>query len=173
MWKERRYEVDNPGPWRDMDRFIPHIDILKMNNYEICQMTGLDDYLDALANLESRANRLNKDLVTVVTLGAEGSLIAYNDAGARKVVKLGTIPTEVIDTIGGGDTYAAGFLAEYSRSRDPIAAGRYAAAASSLVCEVAGPLKEAQPEKVQAKIKIAKQMLEPVEVELEIRKQEV
>ena len=74
----------------------------------------------------------------------------------------------VIDTIGGGDTYAAGFLAEYSRSRDPIAAGRYATAASSLVCEVAGPLKEAQPEKVQEKISIAKQVLQPEPVDLTV-----
>ncbi len=168
LWKERKYEVDNPGPWKEMDQFIPHINILKMNNYEICQMTGLENYMDALADLENRANRLNKDLVTVVTLGAAGSLIAYNDAGVRKVMKMGTIPTNVIDTIGGGDTYAAGFLAEYSRSRDPIAAGRYATAASSLVCEVAGPLKEAQTEKVQEKIATAKQVLNPEPIDLSI-----
>ncbi len=161
MWKERQYEVDNPGPWRDMEQFIPHMDILKMNNYEICQMTGKDDHLQALADLETTVKHLNPNLVVVVTLGGEGSIICYGDASDRQIVSLPTISTDVVDTIGGGDTYAAGFLAEYSRSRDAVEAGRYAAAAASLVCEVEGPLKVAPREAVEQKIQLARKELEP------------
>ena len=67
---------------------------------------------DLIASLEGLARSSGRLLV--VTLGAEGSLAFMADV--RLECPAVTVP-EVVDTTGAGDTFAAGFLSEYCRTR--------------------------------------------------------
>jgi fructoselysine 6-kinase len=82
--------------------------------------TALVDRLEALARQARR--------VFVVTLGADGSLAL----GGEPRIACPAVPVpEVVDTTGAGDTFAAGFLSEYARSRrvsESLAKGAEAAA---------------------------------------------
>jgi len=79
-------------------------------------------------DLERLARR--HGLLLVVTLGAEGSLAL---GGARRLACPARDVAQVVDTTGAGDTFAAGFVREYSRTRDverSLARGAEEAAAS-------------------------------------------
>jgi hypothetical protein len=67
---------------------------------------------DLIASLETLARESER--LFVVTLGAEGSL-AFT-AGLRLTCPAVAVK-KVVDTTGAGDTFAAGFLSEYSRTR--------------------------------------------------------
>ena len=74
--------------------------------------------------------------VGVVTLGAEGAATVEPD-GTRTVVR--SFPTEVVDTVGAGDTFMAGFLDAYvGRGTDVHAALTRGVAAASIVCSRRG-----------------------------------
>jgi len=71
------------------------------------------DAVELIASLE-RVARANGRLF-VVTLGADGSMAV---GGPRRVTQLARPVPRVVDTTGAGDSFAAGFLAEYIASRD-------------------------------------------------------
>lgn len=67
------------------------------------------------------AEALSRDVdVVVLTLGTEGVLVAAN--GAIEAVP--AVRAEVVDPTGAGDAFCAGFLAEWVRSTDALAAAR-------------------------------------------------
>lgn len=81
---------------------------------------------DLIASLEGLARRSGR--LFVVTLGADGSL-AFTGGTRLSCPAVGV--SEVVDTTGAGDTFAAGFLAEYCRTRDvgeSLARGAHSAA---------------------------------------------
>ena len=65
--------------------------------------------IDALERLARRQHQL-----FVVTLGGEGSLVLGEQRLSCPAVEV----AQVVDTTGAGDTFAAGFLREYTASRD-------------------------------------------------------
>lgn len=74
--------------------------------------------------------------VGVVTLGADGAAAVQAD-GTRTIVK--SFPTTVVDTVGAGDTFMAGFLDGYvGRGLDVEASLTRGAAAASIVCSRQG-----------------------------------
>jgi len=87
-----------------------HVDILFGNSDEIVslyQAEGLDEILERLRGL---------NLLTAVTLGAEGSVVVQNG----EVIRVGAAPVEqVVDTTGAGDLFAAGFLYGWTHDLDP------------------------------------------------------
>jgi fructoselysine 6-kinase len=88
---------------------------------------GLDrDDRDLIDGLESLARRHGK--LFVVTLGAHGSVAV---GGSERVSVEAVAVNDVVDTTGAGDSFAAGFLAAFSRHRDvasSLAAGARQAA---------------------------------------------
>lgn len=70
------------------------------------------DLIDALEQIAQRSGRL-----FVVTLGADGSTAV---GGSRRIVQAAQPVPRVVDTTGAGDSFAAGFLAEYCTSRDVV-----------------------------------------------------
>jgi fructoselysine 6-kinase len=81
--------------------------------------------IDELERLARRDRRL-----FVVTLGAQGSLAL---GGERRIACPAVEVARVVDTTGAGDTFAAGYLREYGRSRDvarSLARGSQEAAAA-------------------------------------------
>lgn len=69
--------------------------------------------------------------IVIVTLGAEGALVATKD----KRLAVPAIPVKPVDATGAGDTFDGAFLAEYLRHADPFEAARYANAAAGLATE--------------------------------------
>ena len=66
--------------------------------------------------------------IVALTLGREGALIATPEERRR----VASIAIDPVDATGAGDCFDGAFLAEYLSTRDPFAAGRYAAVAAAL-----------------------------------------
>jgi fructoselysine 6-kinase len=86
---------------RYLDRF--HLGFFGLKAAEI-------ELIDRLERLAQRNNKL-----FVVTLGAEGSMAL----GGRKRIECRAVSvSEVVETTGAGDVFAAGFVSEYCRAKD-------------------------------------------------------
>jgi 2-dehydro-3-deoxygluconokinase len=101
-------------------------DILRPGLDDAIHLTGLADP-DRIADFYLGLG----PKILALTLGAEGALIATADRRER----LPAFPAKLVDATGAGDTFDGAFLAEYLRTGDPFAAGRYANVAAALSTE--------------------------------------
>ncbi len=85
------------------------VDLLFANEDEVLQLTGADDLGVALATLADKVPTL------VITRGAEGALAI--DGGEAVEVPAMRV-SQVVDTTGAGDLFAAGFLVARARGHD-------------------------------------------------------
>ena len=69
--------------------------------------------------------------IVALTLGEDGALIATRERRER----LPPVKVKLVDATGAGDMFDGAFLAEYLRTGDPFAAGRYANVAAALSTE--------------------------------------
>lgn len=106
-----------------------HVDILFANEAEILALYETTDLLKALTQARAHCE------IVAVTRSELGSLIA---AGAETVT-VPAEPTQVLDTTGAGDLYAAGFLWGLSRGRDLGACGALGSLAAAEVISHMGP----------------------------------
>ena len=91
-----------------LDEILPHVDILLPNEREAMKMSRADD-------VETALSRLAQNVETVVVkMGASGA-IAIRD-GQR--FRAPAVPVTVIDPIGAGDSFDAGFLHQFLRGAD-------------------------------------------------------
>ncbi len=125
---------DKVEPWL---RLIgQHRGILKASDVDLEFLSGVaggsGDLVDTLAEwVEKYGFRLG-----VMTLGAEGALGI--EPGGRRT-SAAAFPTEVIDTVGAGDTFMAGFLDGFIGREDGLeAALTRGVAAASIVCSRRG-----------------------------------
>ena len=101
------------------------VDVLLPNEDEVKKITGRTTLEGALEALEGRVP------VVAVKCGARGAVVQQ---GRRRAV----IPArrvnagEVVDTIGAGDSFNAGFLHVYARTRDGVAAARFGCVTGAL-----------------------------------------
>ncbi|MBM7788247.1 carbohydrate kinase family protein [Tenggerimyces flavus] len=93
---------DPSGTWSGLDAVLPTTDVLLVNESEARGLAGLED-LEAAARALAALGPM-----PVVKCGVDGGL-AYSDGGS--VVRAPAAPAEVVDTVGAGDTFNAGFLA--------------------------------------------------------------
>ncbi|MFD2647466.1 ribokinase [Devosia albogilva] len=106
-------------------------DILIANETEFALLVGeFGDRLEA-AMLERAATC---GQIVVVTLGAAGVRIAVDGT----ILSIPSMPVEVVDTVGAGDTFCGYFAAGLSAGDTIERAARRAAAAASLACTRAG-----------------------------------
>jgi sugar/nucleoside kinase (ribokinase family) len=96
--------AENPST-ENVERFIEAFDIAFFGLSR--EHTALIEALEELAALHGK--------VFVVTLGADGSVALSRN---RRLVCPAARVEKVVDTTGAGDTFAAGFLAEYRASGD-------------------------------------------------------
>lgn len=82
------------------DSILPHCDLLLPNENEARRLTGCEDLELAVAKLAERVPTL------AVKLGAAGGFVQRGEA----VVRLRPYPVNIIDTVGAGDSFNAGFL---------------------------------------------------------------
>lgn len=101
-----------------IERFVDVVvgaSILMPNLDEGRVLTGLDDPLAIAAALADRFETV------ALTLGEDGCIVA--GAGLPPTL-VEAVPATLIDPTGAGDSFSAGFLAEWGSSRDPVAAAR-------------------------------------------------
>jgi len=99
-------------------RWIDGVDLLLANAEEASVLTGIDEPATAAEKLLSTAGAV------VVKRGADGAV--WRSAGVRVAVPAEA--TDVVDSTGAGDAFAAGLLSAWLRGGDPAAALRAGAA---------------------------------------------
>ncbi len=110
-----------------------HVDILFANEREILSLYESDNLSAAIAAAR------NTCPIVIVTRSEIGSLIA---AGDDTIVVKPAPGTQVIDTTGAGDQYAAGFLFGFARGRPLPECGALASLAAAEVISHLGPRPE-------------------------------
>lgn len=123
-----------------------HADILKLNDDEltiVCGLLGIAAPEDILAPHDDRPHpdidkmRDHYKIGTVlVTCGARGSLVASEQGWSW----LASVPVDVVDTVGAGDAFTAGFVAGILAGESQADSQRRATAAAALACTHAGAM---------------------------------
>jgi fructokinase len=99
------------------------VDILFANESEICSLYEENDFAQA-------AERAAQDTeLSVLTRSGDGSVVRLKD----KTIVIAAEPTQVVDTTGAGDAYAAGFLAALTAGRPLDVCGRLGSLAAAEV----------------------------------------
>jgi fructokinase len=104
------------------------IDILFANEAEICSLYERNDFADAAADAGADVN------LAILTQSEAGSLIVEG----KTQTAIAAVPTQVLDTTGAGDAYAAGFLTAYAQGQSILDAGNLGAAAAALAISQIG-----------------------------------
>jgi sugar/nucleoside kinase (ribokinase family) len=101
---------DDPDDrWDDvLEEIFPHVDILLPNEHEAIRMSRADDVETALSRLAQKVETV------VVKMGASGA-IAIRD-GRR--FSAPAVPVTIVDPVGAGDSFDAGFLHQFLREAD-------------------------------------------------------
>ncbi len=88
----------------DLEKLLPLVDVFIPNEVEIINLTNKQTVKDAIESIKEFANTI------VVKMGSKGSISLSNE-------KLTEIPAflnkEVVDAIGAGDSFDAGFIYQY------------------------------------------------------------
>jgi sugar/nucleoside kinase (ribokinase family) len=84
---------------------LPYVDLLFPNEREVQKIAGVNHLDEAIALLAERVSTL------VVKLGAKGSVAVRN----RERFEARSANVRVVDTVGAGDSFNAGFLHEYGK----------------------------------------------------------
>lgn len=92
--------------------------------------SGSDLSEEECMELMKKAHLLGTKMVCI-TRGGEGALLSTHD----KIFKQPIIPTEVVDTLGAGDSFIAGFLSSYGEGQDVAKAMQKGAIVASQTCQ--------------------------------------
>jgi len=94
---------DPSEKWLGFDELLSTTDVFLPNKTEALSMTRSSD-------IESAADQLaNKSTVVAIKLGADGALARQD----KETVRVESIPVHVVDTVGAGDSFDAGFMYGY------------------------------------------------------------
>lgn len=94
---------DPSEAWSGFEELLSLTNVFLPNEREVLSLTGESSVNLAVDKLESRVKTL------AVKLGAEG---AFGSRGGERV-RVASIPVDVVDTVGAGDSFDAGFLYGY------------------------------------------------------------
>lgn len=117
--------------WADKNEALPHVSILKANDFEMEIITGVSNPKEGAKMLAGLGVK-----EVIITLGSKGSLIycddIFYDIPAYK-------PYVVLDATGCGDTYMAGYLYTRTKGGSIKDAGEFGAAMATLKIQTSGP----------------------------------
>ncbi|WP_027931218.1 ribokinase [Amycolatopsis thermoflava] len=117
--------VLNAAPSQDLPGDVwDALDLLIVNEYEAADLAHTQAAPEELA-----AALLDRVPAVVITLGAEGSLVAQRD---REPVRVPGVKVDAVDTTGAGDTFCGVLAAGLARGLDLAGAARLAGAAAAL-----------------------------------------
>ena len=131
---------DPTGMWDGgLGPILEATDVVLPNREEARRIAGVEDELEAAGALAAGGP------VVAMKLGPDGGLVVTRDAAAR----VDAPDVAVLDAIGAGDTFDAGFLAGWLEGRSPEDCLRLAVACGSLSVRAIGGT-EGQPERHEA-----------------------
>ncbi len=110
------------------ETILPFCNVLLPNAAEAQRLTDCDNLEDALIKLAERVPTL------AIKLGAAGGLAQQGD----EVIQLRPIPVDIVDTVGAGDSFNAGFLYGFIKQWTLIKSLQLALACGSLSTLAAG-----------------------------------
>jgi sugar/nucleoside kinase (ribokinase family) len=120
---------DPSGRWNGgLKQVYPHCDLFLPNAAEAMCISGTNDLDEALDVLTAQVPTL------AVKLGATGALARHGS----QVVRQPAYPVQVVDTVGAGDSFDAGFLYGYLQGWPLANSLRLATACGSLSTRAAG-----------------------------------
>lgn len=108
-----------------LERVCPYVNIAFFSGSHLSQ--------EKLNALITKAHELGTEVVGV-TLGGEGALFSWQGKRYRQ----GIVPVEVVDTMGAGDSFIAGFLTHFLATRDMEGALAKAAEHAAETCKTYG-----------------------------------
>ena len=116
--------------WKNMDKLLPYITILKLNEQEMVATTHKEDPYEVAAIL----NNAGVDEV-LLTLGSYGSVIGVKG----ECIRIPAYHAEhIVDATGCGDTYTAGYLYARATGASYKEAGQFAAAMCTIKLQHSG-----------------------------------
>ena len=104
-----------------LDLVRGHIDILFANESEICALYECNDLADAIARVRGEV------ALAAITRAGDGSIVVRG----AETVEVAAEPTQLVDSTGAGDVYAAGFLAALTAGHGLAACGRLGSIAAA------------------------------------------
>ena len=104
------------------------VDILFANEAEICSLYECNAFAEAQALVAADVK------LAVLTRSEAGSVIVQD----VNVTEIEAVPTNVVDTTGAGDAYAAGFMTAYAQGRSVHEAGKLGSRAAALAISQIG-----------------------------------
>ena len=108
----------------EIQKLFPHLDLLMPNEHEARRMAGVDDIDKAIEILSKKVKTL------VLKRGSKGAMVVSGD---KRFTAL-PLAVEVVDAVGAGDSFNAGFLHQFVRKatlEDCLAFGNVIAALST------------------------------------------
>lgn len=119
---------DPTQTWAGLDELLPLTDIFLPNEAEALAISQTDNLDQALDHLRSQVR------MGAIKLGAQGAL-GWCES---EHVGVGALPVDVVDTVGAGDSFDAGFVCGYLRGWDLRRCLQLAVACGSLSTRAAG-----------------------------------
>lgn len=119
---DEKWDIDFRSLLRKVDVFIP-------NENELRAMTGIGDLMEAAQSLKSHAN------ILIVKAGREG---AYLWSGDKFIHQRSFLNPSVVDSIGAGDSFCAGFIHKYIQGKSLEQCLEFAALAGAVNTTRAG-----------------------------------
>jgi fructokinase len=132
--------IDDPAAYRRrLERLLRHTDVVKVSYEDLAWLDPGTSPVDA-----ARALLVRDGAVALLTLGADGSRVVTGsdvfEVDARRV--------DTVDTIGAGDSFIGGFLADWrarglgrsdlARDEELVEAARFASRVAAITCSRAG-----------------------------------
>jgi sugar/nucleoside kinase (ribokinase family) len=119
---------DPSGEWGDIIALLTQVDVFLPNSNEALALSGAADIDSAAATLSRNCGLL------AVKLGANGGLARQGN----QTVRVPALPVAVVDTVGAGDSFDAGFLFGFLSAWPMERSLRLACACGSLSTQAAG-----------------------------------
>ena len=138
---------------------LPHCDVLLPNAAEAQRLTGCDTLEDSVAALANSVPTL------AVKLGAAGGLAQRGN----EIIQLRPFPVEIVDTVGAGDSFNAGFLYGFIQQWSLTKSLQLALACGTLSTRAAGGT-SAQPTLVEALSCAAMSLEKPVKCDRKLQR---
>lgn len=134
-----------PKEWTNRTAVLEYVDILKLDEDELRSAVGTSTEIDAGGKILNEGPE-----IVIVTRDRRGSTIYTQDG--RIDIPL-VLADQLIDTTGSGDTYAIGFLIEYTRNDNLRQTGVFGASCASFNLETMGPYEMPTREQVESRMK--------------------